>query len=512
LPLARAGGIYLIIALRGLAMNGTARRKLLAALIFLLAASPVAGQELAFQAGTASDEFAPSEVSNLDLQQQVAALQARLESLEHPPLKFPAGVQVSGVFQADGAMFSQDEFNRAPPAAGGVGFIENGADFRRARLAARASVAPNMNAFMQMDFAFPGRPTFTDLWVDWTDLPVLGTVRVGQWKQPFSLEVVSSFRYTTFMERSSLFQAFTPFRHIGVGFYNHSDDLLTTWAASYFRTGQDQFGGSLSTAGGNGLAGRLTHLLHYDEYSEGRSYLHTGGGYYLNVPPRNAHRFRSIPEVFVGENRPNGIGTAGFPVPGVFDGTPFFVDTGPLLGVEHVHTFGLEGLWVLGPLSIQGEVMAAVVDQRAAPTAALDGAYLQVGYFLTGEHRPYDRASGAIDRVRPFEDFFLVQTGGGLERGLGAWEVAVRFSHIDLNDATISGGQMDNLTVGLNWYCNPYCKVVFNYIHSWRQSPSRQPNLPSGFPDPIDGFEFAQLAGPVWSQADAFALRTQIDF
>src|SRR2546430_8980010 len=79
-------------------------------------------------------------------------------------------------------------------------------DFRRARLAARAALGNNINAFMQFDFAFPGRPTFTDLWVEWTDLPVLGTVRVGQWKQPFSLEVVSSFRYTTFMERSSLFQ------------------------------------------------------------------------------------------------------------------------------------------------------------------------------------------------------------------------------------------------------------------------------------------------------------------
>jgi phosphate-selective porin OprO/OprP len=357
-----------------------------------------------------------------------------------------------------------------------------------------------MNAFMQMDFAFPGRPTFTDLWVDWTDLPWLGTVRVGQWKQPFSLEVVSSFRYTTFMERSSLFQAFTPFRHIGIGFYNHSEDLMNTWAASYFRTGQDQFGDSLSTVGGNGLVGRLTHLPFYDERSDGRSYLHLGGGYYLNVPPRHAHRIRSIPEIFVGENRANGIGTAGFPVPGVFDGTPFFVDSGPLTGVEHVHTFGLEGLWVAGSFSIQAEAMAAVVDQSVAATSTLDGAYVQVGYFLTGEHRPYDRVAGAIDRVKPFEDFFLVNTDCGLERGLGAWEVAVRISHIDLNDAAISGGRMDNLTVGLNWYCNPYCKVVFNYIHSWRESPT-SPNNPLPFP-----------AVAVASQADAFGLRTQIDF
>jgi phosphate-selective porin OprO/OprP len=494
-------------------MNGPAGRKLLAALILLLAPQAVAAQQLESPLGAASSEgtFAqhelplagsPSEATwdesvtwesageapTPSLQQQVSTLQARLESLEHPAIKYPANVQVLGVFQADGVAFSQDEFNRAPSFDGGVGFIENGADFRRARLAAKATLATNMNAFMQMDFGFPGRPTFTDVWVDWTDLPVLGNVRVGQWKQPFSLEVVSSFRYTTFMERSSLFQAFTPFRHIGVGFYNHSHDLMTTWAASYFRTGQDQFGGSLSTAGGNGLAGRLTHLAYYDE-QEGRSYLHLGGGYFLNVPPHHEHRFRSIPEIFVGQNRANGIGTAGFPVPGVFDGTPFFVDTGPLLGVDHVHTLGVEGLWVHGPLSFQAEAMTAIVDREANPTATFEGAYAQVGYFLTGEHRPYDRKAGAIDRVQPFEEFFLVSTDNGLERGLGAWEVAVRFSHLDLNDANVSGGQMDNLSVGLNWYCNPYCKVVFNYIHSWTEARTGERG-----------------------EANAFALRTQMDF
>ena len=184
-----------------------------------------------------------------------------------------------------------------------------------------------MNAFMQMDFGFPGRPTFTDVWVEWTDLPVLGNVRVGQWKQPFSLEVVSSFRYTTFMERSSMFQAFTPFRHLGVGFYNHTEDLMTTWAASLIRTGQDQFGGSLSTVGGNGFVGRVTHLAWYDEASEGRSYLHLGGGYFLNSPPLHAHAIPLDPRDLRRRTAGPSIGTAGFAIPGVFDGTPFFVDT-----------------------------------------------------------------------------------------------------------------------------------------------------------------------------------------
>jgi len=417
------------------------------------------------------------------LEARIAELEAKVGESEKAKKKLP-NVTVNGVFQADAVLFNQTPENRDA-----YGSIENGADFRRARLSAKGAVADNMNYFMQMDFGFFGRPTFTDVWVDFTDRPVLGNVRIGQWKQPFGLEVVSSFRYTTFMERSSLFQAFTPFRHLGVGFYDHAQDLNSTWAMSYFRTGQDQFGSSLSTDGGNGLAGRLTHLLLHDG-AKGEDFLHIGAGYYLNSPPRGTARFRSIPEIFVGEFAPGGVGTSGQAVPGVLNGTPFFVDTQSIVNVDHVQTFGLESLWVRGAFSLQSEGMAAVVDQSIAPSSTFRGAYTQAGYFLTGEHRPYDRIAGAIDRVIPKCSF-------GKCGGIGAWEIATRWSYIDLNDNLINGGNMQNVTGGLNWYVNPYCKCVFNYIHSW-----------------VDGHDFfpSSTNVAIKSQADAFAMRCQLDF
>jgi phosphate-selective porin OprO/OprP len=413
-------------------------------------------------------------------------------SLTQP--KFP-NLTVSGVFQADAGVFSQDAPSRAT-----VGSLQDGADFRRARLAAKGSVNPTTNYFFQMDFAFFGRPTFTDVWVEFTDLPTLGTVRIGQWKQPFSLEVVSSFRYTTFMERSLLFQSLDPFRHIGIGFYDHSDDLSTTWALSAIRTGQDQFGGSISTNGGDGIVGRVTNVPWYDEDSGGRGYLHLGAGYYFNSPPRDAVRFRTVPEIFIGEVAASPIiGTSGQPVPGAQDGTPFFIDTGAL-GAKDVNTFGAEMLLVTGPFSLQSEVAIAVVNQTSGiagtrnlgggPTAALPGGYVQIGYFLTGEHRPYDRVAGAIDRVKPFEDFFLVRTcEGGRGGGLGAWELAARYSYLDLNDANIRGGTLSDVTFGVNWYANAYTKLVANYIHS-------------------------SLNHPTFGSSDTsvFAVRAQVDF
>ena len=398
-------------------------------------------------------------------------------------------VTINGAFQADAAAFNQTDESREAH-----GRVEGGADFRRARLSAKGAVSDSMDYFMQMDFGFFGRPTFTDVWADFKDVGPLGTVRVGQWKQPFSLEVVSSYRYTTFMERSSLFQAFTPFRHIGIGFYDHSDDLNSTWAASYFRTGQDQFGGSLSTDGGNGAAGRLTHLLYYDGPT-GEDYLHVGAGYFLNAPPNERTRYRSIPELFVGEFVvPTGspIGTSGQAVPDVANGTPFFVDTGTITNASLTQTFGTEALWVRGPLSWQTEAMGSFVDTSTSGNAFLNGAYSQVGWFLTGEHRPYDRKAGAIDRVIPNQS---VSKCGGK----GAWEVAARWSYLDITDQQIQGGMMQNMTTGLNWYVNPYCKCVFNYIHSWSDSrPSRNGTITSN--------DFIR------SQTDAFGIRCQVDF
>lgn len=451
---------------------------------------------------TAQNVPAPQTPTDVDtrlmqLEEQLRQTQVELNTLRNaiPPKndapekpKLPS-VTLSGVFQVDGVAMNQTEESREA-----YGRVEGGADFRRARLGAKGSVTDAMDYFMQMDFGFFGRPTFTDLWVDFKETSPLGTIRVGQWKQPFGLEVVSSFRYTTFMERSSLFQAFTPFRHVGLGFYDHSADLNRTWALSYLRTGQDQFGGSLSTDGGNGLTGRITELLWYNDC--GDEYLHVGGAYFLNAPPNGRARFRSIPELYVGEFVvPTGepIGTSGQPVPDVANGTPFFVDTGTLTGTSLVHTVGTEALWVHGPLSWQTEAMGAFVDTASVGNGFLYGAYSQVGWFLTGEHRPYDRKAGAIDRVIPYNSLTRCNYG------LGAWELATRWSYLDLSDGAINGGLMQNATFGVNWYVNPYCKCVFNYVHSWAES------------RPIRNGAFVG-ANTIDSQTDGFGLRCQIDF
>ena len=397
---------------------------------------------------TAANSLQDQRIS--DLSQAVSSLQEKASKKTYPT------VTVNGVFQADAGWIHQDSASELRH-----GQIQDGSDFRRARLSAKGSVTEQTNYFFQMDFGFFGRPTFTDVWLEQTQVPVFGNIRIGQWKQPFSLETVSSFRYTTFMERSILFQPFTPFRHLGIGFYDYSDDLSTTWAASVFRTGQDQFGATLSSDGGYGTAERLTYVPSWE--CDGKRYMHLGVGHFFNAPPSDTINFRTIPEFFVGANGPGAVGTSGQAVPGGSNGTPFFAATGNL-SVPYYNVLGTEFLWVDGPLSLQSEAMVSFVNQTAAPSAAFPGAYLQAGCFLTGERRPFDRKTGTIDRVMPRSNFAF--DGKSCSRGIGAWELAGRFSWLDLNDETVQGGTLTDYTAGLNWYWNPYTKMVFNYVHA----------------------------------------------
>jgi phosphate-selective porin OprO and OprP len=90
--------------------------------------------------------------------------------------------------------------------------------------------------------------------------------------------------------------------------------------------------------------------------------------------------------------------------------------------------------------------------------------------------------------VRPFTELG--------KDGLGAFELALRFDKLDLSETPVlarAGNEAQSLTLGLNWYFNPYAKLMFNWIRF------------SGDNTPLD---------PVGSktEGDAFATRLHFDF
>jgi len=49
--------------------------------------------------------------------------------------------------------------------------------------------------------------------------------------------------------------------------------------------------------------------------------------------------------------------------------------------------------------------------------------------------------------------------------GYGAWELTSRYSSLDLRDGLVDGGEMDILSLGLNWTLTPTFIFKLNYRH-----------------------------------------------
>ena len=70
--------------------------------------------------------------------------------------------------------------------------------------------------------------------------------------------------------------------------------------------------------------------------------------------------------------------------------------------------------------------------------------------------------------MKPYENFWLVNTPCGCAAGWGAWELALRWSYMDFID--IEGQQLHDVTFGANWYWNPHARMMLNWIHPVRHT------------------------------------------
>ncbi len=122
-----------------------------------------------------------------------------------------------------------------------MGNAQNGSGFRRARLQALGKLTEFTNFSIEMEFAGAGRPSFFDVWGEQTNLYRLGTVR-NRAIPPAGdrMDGWTSVRHLDFMERSlPMFQAFDPFRRVGIMNWWNSDNKRTLIAGSIYAAGDD---------------------------------------------------------------------------------------------------------------------------------------------------------------------------------------------------------------------------------------------------------------------------------
>jgi phosphate-selective porin OprO/OprP len=249
----------------------------------------------------------------------------------------------------------------------------------------------------------------------------------GQQTEPFSLENDMSGLATTFMERA-LPTALTPGNTVGLS-------LSTTRGPWFLDTGifsKDLAGSRDVSNQGLGWSGRVAFIPRADD----EKIMHLGASFswrgLFDLIEDNNTFIRSRPEVGLTDVR--------------------FVDTGDLPGINHISRFGLEAAFQAGPVSLQAEYIRTFLSrENAYGDAALDGWYAYASWFPFGGSRKYNAGKALF--VYP-----------DVRSAWGEWEVAVRYSMLNLNDGSVRGGKEQNVTFGLNWYLTPKLRIMANYV------------------------------------------------
>lgn len=329
--------------------------------------------------------------------------------------------------------------------------LEDGAEFRRLRLYVEGAVAPWLDYKVQLDFA--GGTELQDVYFKIHDLGAFPTTKIGNFKQPVSLQELTSSKYITLMSRSMLTDFFSPGHRTGIQFSKSFADERFNIAAGAFNSNFDS--GEAETTGITSkgqwdISARITTPVIYR--NDGRQVLHLGGSY-LHRSYEDELEFGLEPEVHK---------------------TDDFV-AGTILDVEHSNSFGLELAGVLGPAHLQGEYAQMDISRTTGKDPDVDSWYVQGGVFLTGEIRPYDKGDGDFGRVKPNSPFT------GLGTGPGAWELAARYSTIDFTDvqdlapagftpafgtAEQAASEVDVYTLGLNWYPVAHARWMLNVVQA----------------------------------------------
>jgi phosphate-selective porin OprO/OprP len=384
------------------------------------------------------------------------------ESLEHYATSGHDGatMQLSGRIHAD-----MWQFPGSSPGANGFETGDNDitpADrllFRRVRLGARGDIWQNMLYRLELEYAGGNDVEFRDVYLGFTDLPVLQTIYIGNQKRPYGLDHWNSSRYNIFLERPFIIEAFNQdARRLGIQSWSHSDDLAWNWQYGVFnqRLIQDE-GEYTSDHWQMQVAGRLANTIWYDECSDGRGYAHWAvAGTWANTDQNQ----------LVENYADSGISEARFSTRPEARTVSRWLDTGVIPGAEHYSLVGWESVVNVGPLQVVGEYQNVWLDRQGDSALQFHGGYVYVAYFLTGEHLPWDRETGQLDRPVPLENFFLVDTcREGVRGGCGAWQLAVRWSYGDLSDDNIQGGIGESISFAVNWLWNPWARMHFNYSY-----------------------------------------------
>lgn len=325
--------------------------------------------------------------------------------------------------------------------------LEDNFIVRRSRIESYLTLHDAFELIFQYDFADKMRP-IKDAVVSYRGLdPFIFTI--GNFKEPFSLNRLISDNDTLLVERS-LADALAPGRDFGAT-VGASGEKWTLVAGV--------FGGNASQGiSDSGIAGTVRAT--YAPILSQHEVLHFGiAGSYRSLnrnstPPSFATR----PEAFL------------------FSESKQLVDTDAIRNVSTTERLGFEAAYQNGPFRVQAEYILTQVSRFGMqPNLSLQGGYIEAGWVLNGQDRPYRVKPEYGSEYAVFDGVEVADAQRVTRGGYGVFELGARFSALDLADRDVLGGIERNVTVGLNWYPDKNVRLMANYVCAYAR-PSAQLN------------------------------------
>ncbi len=298
----------------------------------------------------------------------------------------------------------------------GVLSDDSGLDIRRFRLGLAGQVQfwPGWNYKVELDLT-DTENTISDAYISWHAAD-WGTLRIGNQQVAHSMSGRTSSVSISFLERSLPTLAFTLRHRIGLGY----DFNRKRWGGNITLFGEDPN----KDVGSHGFSTRL----YFNPSRGGTHVLHLGGSV-MQLYSDDDAQLRARPESHKTDTR--------------------LVNTGVFPDVDTSTNFGLELAAAKDSFTFRSEFYGAYWDRSEASDNRFKGWYAEASWFLTGEKSHY--REGKFIRPNILSD-------------RGAWEVAARFSALDLNDDDVRGGKQENITLGVNWYSQIHWRFMGNLI------------------------------------------------
>ncbi|MGA1826394.1 MAG: OprO/OprP family phosphate-selective porin [bacterium] len=295
--------------------------------------------------------------------------------------------------------------------------LGNETELRRASLTFKSEIDNDWAAELEICLSDDDEgPEADDAFITFTGWDTAALI-IGQTKEPFGLEELTSSKYTTTIERSMATAAFAPGAHPGIGVSAERQQF--TWAIGIYEVADRK-----EKRDTYAVTGRLT----FAPWVKKQRVMHLGVSGSLRNLDGEKHKIKENAEVHTAEE----------------------IVISPEIPADRLILSAFEACWIWGPFSFQTEYMRASVKAPDDLVAFYGGYYAQGSYFVTGEIRPYKK--GGFKEIEP-------------QSSLGALEMVCRYSALDVRDRG-RGDAAINVTLGMNYYSNKHVRIMINYIHT----------------------------------------------